>query len=189
MKLKFGFFSILFVLTLILFPNPLTPAVLLAAFLHELGHVLAARLCHIPLQSCSVGLFGAGLSPQCGFYSSRQELLLCLSGPLVNLLSGSLSLLLPPSQPRLDFAAASLFLGFLNLLPVQSFDGGRILLLLLSLRLSPRTSYRLLRLLSFSCLFLLWTLSVYLLLRSASSLSLFVFSLSLFFKLFIEEKD
>ncbi|MBQ9086199.1 MAG: M50 family metallopeptidase [Clostridia bacterium] len=189
MKLKIGFFTILLALTLILNPSPFTPAAFLAALFHELGHILMAKLCHIRLRECSIGLFGAGLAPDYGTYSYRQEILLCLAGPLTNLVLGTLALLLPASDLILAFILSSFFLGLLNLLPIQTFDGGRILSHFLSLKLSPSLSHRLLRVLSFLCVFLMWCFSVYLLLRAAASLSLFVFSLSLFVKLFIEDGE
>ena len=67
----------------------------------------------------------------------------------------------------------------MNLLPVASLDGGRILSCLLSLTLGADAARRVLRLLSLFLLSLLWLLSVYALLRAGQFLSLFVFSFSL----------
>jgi membrane-associated protease RseP (regulator of RpoE activity) len=78
-------------------------------------------------------------------------------------------------------------LGILNLLPIREFDGGRILGALLCRVGSQRAAQKTVNALSFFCVFTLWSFSVYLLLRFAASLSLFVFSISLFFKLFIRE--
>lgn len=189
MKFKIGFFTILLSVTLILYPTPMTPAAFLAALTHELGHILMARLCDIRLRECSVGLFGAGLSPDYGAYTYRHEILLCMAGPLTNLLLGTLAFLLPKSDFVTYFSLSSFFLGTLNLLPIETFDGGRILSHLLSFLFSPALSHRVLRILSFLTVLLLWSLSVYLLLRATASLSLFVFSLSLFVKLFVEEKN
>ena len=74
---------------------------------------------------------------------------------------------------------ASLGLCAVNLLPVASLDGGRILSCLLSLTLGADAARRVLRLLSLFLLSLLWLLSVYALLRAGQFLSLFVFSFSL----------
>lgn len=190
MKIKIGFFTILLALSLLLDHSTLALASLLAAATHELGHIAMAALCGIHLRECRVGLYGAGLIPDGHLYSYGQEILLCLSGPLVNLLLGSLGLnflSLFSSQFFAHFVFSSFVLGLLNLLPIRDFDGGRILSALLCRRLSERSAYRILSLLSFLCVFILWSFSVYLLLRAAASLSLFVFSLSLFFRIFIRE--
>lgn len=190
MKIKIGFFTVLLALTLLLDRSLLSLSAFAAAATHELGHIAMASLCGIRLQECRIGLYGAGIVPDGHLYSYGQEILLCLAGPLVNLFLGSIGLNLIgkyPSKWLTDFVFASLTLGLLNLLPIKDFDGGRILNALLCRLLSPRFAHRVLSLLSFFCIFCLWSLSVYLLLRSAASLSLFVFSISLFFRIFLSE--
>lgn len=192
MKIKIGFFAVMLCLSLLLDHSAFSLASLLAALTHEAGHICMARLCRIRLRECEVGIFGAGLTPDDGIYSYGQELLLCLAGPLTNLFLGSLGLWLMDGRWGewvRGFVFSSFSLGILNLLPIRGFDGGRILTSLLCLRLSPLTARRILGALSFFCVFLLWTLSVYLLLRAASSLSLFVFSLSLFCRIFLSERE
>ena len=186
MKLKIGFFAILLGLSLLLSHSLFSLAALLAALTHELGHIITARILNIHLHECKVGLFGVGLFPEESFFSYRQEILLCISGPFVNLLFGAIVLSATESSLFWQyFAFSSLSLGILNLLPIRDFDGGRILSAVLSQRVSPHVTHRCLTLLSFLCVLFLWTLSVYLLLRAASSLSLFIFSLSLFCRIFI----
>ncbi len=190
MKIKVGFFAIMLALSLVISRSLLAPAALLAASLHELGHILMAALCKIRLKTCKIGLYGAGISPDGNcLYSYGKELLLCLGGPLVNLLSFALLTRSPSEQGSFlyFFLFSSLLLGSLNLLPIQGFDGGRILAALLSFRFSPMAIHRILQLCSFFCVFLLWSISVYLLLRFSSSLSLFIFSISLFCRIFIPE--
>lgn len=189
MKIKIGFFTILLALALALSHSLFSLAALLAALSHELGHLLMAKACGISMRECRVGLYGAGLEPAEALYSYSQEIFLCLAGPLVNFLFGSLLLILPlpPSDFLTYFIFSSFSLGTLNSLPIRGFDGGRIFCALLSHFLSPRLVGRIVDVLSFLFIFLLWSLSVYLLLRTASSLSLFIFSLSLFGRLFITD--
>ena len=188
MKLKIGFFAVLLACTLLLNPSPFSLAALCAALLHELGHIAVAFLCSIRLRECKIGIYGAGLMPDSGLYSYRKECLLCLAGPLFNLLCGTLGALLlwDSDLPFLHaFTLTSFSLGILNLLPIRDFDGGRVLYALLCCRLPPDSAGRLLSGFSFCCVLTLWMLSVYLLLRFSSSLSLFVFSVSLFCRIFI----
>jgi stage IV sporulation protein FB len=182
--------AILLALTFLLRPTALSLCTLLAALIHELGHVAMARLCRIQLRECKIGIFGAGLVPDGSLYSYGQEILLCLAGPLCNLTCASLGLWLLPRYSAFGtpFVFASLALGLLNLLPIQGFDGGRILHALLSLLLPPHTARGITTVSSFFCVLTLWIASTYLLLRAAASLSLFVFSLSLFCRIFLSEE-
>lgn len=192
LKIKIGFFSILLSLVLILTRPDYFPALFLAVSLHELGHIIGAKITNIPLRELKLGIFGAGLSPESSLISYKKEILLSLLGPITNFTCIiSARLLLSEKICQLaffdNFLSSSLALGVLNLLPVESFDGGRILAALLSLRLSPKTVTSIMSAVSFIIIFMLWALSVYLLLRVSSSLSLFVFSAYLFSKFFIKD--
>ena len=188
MKFKIGFFAVMLALSLVFSPSLLSLCAALAALLHELGHVGMAALCGIRLRECQIGIYGAGLVPDGGVYSYAQEIALCLAGPLVNLLSASVGLHLPDGAFRQGFLFSSLALGLLNLLPIRGFDGGRILSALLLRFWQPRTAERITDVLSFLCVLSLWCCSVYLLIRFVASLSLFIFSLSLFARIFLTEK-
>ena len=191
MKIKIGFFTVFLALSLLLDHTLFSFAAFLSALIHEMGHIVAARFCHIRLRECKIGIYGAGLMPEDGLFSYKKEIFLCLFGPLFNLLSVALCLLLRQTSLQFYqyFVVSSLSMGLLNLLPICDFDGGRMLHSLLCLKLSPILAGRILRTLSFCCVFLLWCFSVYLLLRASSSLSLFIFSLSLFFKIFLSENS
>ncbi|MBE6545986.1 MAG: hypothetical protein E7668_00920 [Ruminococcaceae bacterium] len=129
--------------------------------------------------------------PENGLFSYKKEITLCFFGPLFNLCTVALCLLTAPIRTAFSqyLTVTSLSMGLLNLLPICDFDGGRILYALLCLRLPQLYADRILRFLSFGCIFFLWSFSVYLLLRASSSLSLFIFSLSLFCKIFISERS
>ena len=188
LKVKFSFSSIIMIIALILTHSYLSLAAILAAFFHELGHIIAAKICKIPLQELRLGIFGASLTSNPLLCSYKSEVILALAGPLVNLFS--VALLLPvygifKNEFCSLFIAASLFLGILNLLPIYEFDGGRILYCALSHLHSQKLARQWIFASSFILIFSLWTLSIYLLLRLSSSLSLFIFSLSLFSKIFL----
>ena len=191
LKIKLSFSGALMLLALFLTHSYLSLAALLAAAIHETGHIVAARICSIELGELRLGIFGASLTPKTLLCSYKKEIFLCVAGPLVNLIS---ALLLSPFLNSSSgfgglFISASLFLGILNLLPIYEFDGGRILFCLLSARLSIRSSAKIIKVISFTIIFALWCLSVYLLLRLSSSLSLFVFSLALFSKIFLLQSE
>ena len=166
----------------------------LAALIHELGHLAAAVACVVRITGMRLDLFGARLELP-GLLSYRQELLVALGGPAANLLTAAVLFRawtacgcpVCGASPSLSGWAlvlgvllpASLGLCAVNLLPIATLDGGRILSCLLSLTLGADVARRVLRLLSLFLLSLLWLLSVYALLRAGQFLSLFVFSFSL----------
>lgn len=160
-------------------------ASLVAAALHELGHILMARFLKIPIERLRLDLFGARLDVTSGQISYLQEFLLCFAGPMASLV---LSALFVPLWRvgvffRL-FSYASFLLGLLNLLPITSLDGGRMLGSALALYLPARALECVGRVFSFLFLFLLWCLAIYFLLRASDGLSVLFFSTSLFLHFF-----
>lgn len=104
---------------------------LIAATLHELGHIGLAHLLHIPVRSLSMTAFGCVLS------LTNQALipdwkLLCIAaaGPLLNLGTALLSLCLFGAPL---FGAENLLLALFNLLPVFPLDGAVLLAAALSM--------------------------------------------------------
>ena len=163
---------------------------LLAALLHECGHFLAARLLRIPLGNLHLDLLGARLEVRGRMLSYAEEWLLCAAGPAVSLTLAALGATLwsvpPLAEYARQFSCASLVLGLLNLLPIRTFDGGRMTETMLLSRFSERVVQSVMRTCSFLLLFLLWAVAVYFLLRVGDGLSLFCFSMSLFSRFFEE---
>ena len=156
-------------------------ATALAALLHECGHLLAAGWMRIPLRSLRLDLLGARIEVGERMLSYGEEWLLAAAGPLFSLLGSIAAAPLWQTAAFFRiFSAASLLLGVLNLLPVGSFDGGRMAEAMLCRVVGADATYRVMSVLTFVSLFLLWMLSVYLLLRAGGGLSLLCFSVSLF---------
>lgn len=167
-----------------------TASLLLAAVLHECGHLLAAHLMNIPIRSLRVSMLGAQLTLEDSLLSYEREWILCAAGPLFSLLGaggGGLLAALCRSERNSNFAMISLALALVNLLPVGWLDGGRMFRAACRRYLSPKIADRSLRAVSFLFFLLLWMTSVYLLLRAGNSLSLFTFSLSLFVRFFLSD--
>lgn len=162
-------------------------ALLFAVAAHEAGHLFAARLLKIRVETVKFGLLGARIGVA-GLLSYQSEALLAAAGPAASFLCAVLTF--PLSQIGFfgQVCALSLILGFLNLLPVQSFDGGRLADCLLSAKIGGARAARVLRAVSFAFLTLLWCFSVYLLLRAGSGISWLGFSASLLFCFFEENQ-
>ncbi len=185
-RIKIGIFALIMFISLLLTSYNYFIILLFVVILHELGHVFMAKLCHIRLSELKLSIFGAALSPSNTLYSYKDEILLCIGGPLSNFVSALIVHMCLGNILKADiFVMSSLALGIINLLPIIGFDGGRITLALLSLILGPRQANGILKFLSFMFIFILWLFSVYLLIKIGASLTLFIFSLSLFTKIFI----
>ena len=174
---------------------------LIAILLHGLGHLLAAALCGVSLDRLTLSHTGLRLQTRSdAFPSYKAEACIALGGPLGNLLGNALfvlaALLAANSRAAAFFEALnaqllpfSLYLAVWNMLPIDGFDGGRLLRCLLcgSTHLERARGMlfadRLLSVTSVLCLLILWFFSVYLLLRGGSSLSLYVFCVELFVSL------
>ncbi len=161
----------------------------IAILIHEAGHLCAALLMRIPVRGVKLSSTGVRLYVGGRIMAFWEEFYLAAAGPMAGFI---LSLLSAPLWSRssffFDLSRVSFLLGALNLLPVMSFDGGRILLSFLSLFLSPRRTRGVMRALSFATLFLLWTAAVYFLLRAADGLSLLTFTMTLFWHFFLSEE-
>lgn len=173
-----------------------TTLIFLAAFLHELGHIFAARMLNIRISKMRLDLMGALLMTS-GIHSYRSERLLCAAGPFMNLLCfliGSsfhlyFRLPLAVSEEVLFFCRVNASLMIINTLPVRNLDGGRILHSILCERAGVRTADTVVDIFSFASICFLWMISVYLLIKYESSLSMFTFSVMLFIKLFVRGEE
>ena len=105
----------------------LVAVTLVAAFVHECGHLLAGRLLGVGFSGLRIGLSGVRLDVRGRMLSYGEEWTLAAAGPLFSLLAaGAASPLWARFSEAQLFSCASLLLGVLNLLPIRTFDGGRM---------------------------------------------------------------
>ena len=163
---------------------------LFAAFLHECGHLLAARLLGIPICGLRPDALGVRLEVSGGLLSYGDEWLLCAAGPMASLLCAAAAApLWSVGEAFRIFSAASLVLGLLNLLPICDFDGGRMLRSFCAYAFGPSAARRALAVTSAVFWFLLWAIAVYFLLLAGDGLSLFCFSVGLLWRFFQREES
>ena len=114
---------------------------LLCALVHEFGHLVVMKCCGIPIGRVAVGLSGAVIETQ--FPSYKMEFICALGGPLAGVvLSLSLMEFLP------ECALISFLLSAVNLLPIASLDGGRMLRAVLYSSFTPMTAQKIVKLVS-----------------------------------------
>lgn len=152
----------LFWLTLIFsFDEPLIAVTtLIAAFIHECGHFFAFLL----RNRSSRGFYSAlsGLRIKMSEVSYGDEFLIYLCGPLSNIISALLSLLLLPGDYASLLAAVNLATAFSNLMPAEGYDGYGMLRCLIKHRGMTYRSYSILEWISFFTSMLFVLLSLYL---------------------------
>ncbi|MBQ3865791.1 MAG: M50 family metallopeptidase [Clostridia bacterium] len=113
-----------------------TLILLLAALLHEAGHLAVGRLLGARLRRLRLGFFGWEADLERERLSYRREAMLDLAGPLFSLLGAAgafLLIRLSPSRSRFFFFFCNGVFALLQLLPAPELDGGRALTALLSL--------------------------------------------------------
>ena len=158
--------------------------VALAAMIHELGHIVSARWMGAEIRGIKLDLFGARLELG-GLLSYKGEFCIAAGGPLANSLCVALLYPLRISRENRDmalFLGVSFILACVNLLPVGTLDGGRMLRSIVAWLGGDRAAEILLRGTTGLCLGMLWLLAAYALLRRGEFLSVFAFSLCLLFR-------
>ena len=192
MKIRITPGAILMFAAMLVAGDRLFLAGVLAAAVHECGHLLAARLLHIPLRLLELDIGGARILPVGEPPTFLSQGLLAAAGPAASLL---LALLLHPIIPPngvsfcLLLQNSTLSLALFNLLPISGFDGGNILSALLTPRLAYGRAQTVCRACAYLSLLLLFSLSACLLLRYGENMPLAVFCASLFARLFLQENS
>lgn len=184
-KLIFPLHSFLFFFAVTVFsPKGIGALTVLSALIHELGHIFAAKICSVGIERVTVYPFGADIRLRPSLRSYKTDLIIALSGPICNLILAYVGKSLSFSD---TFIICNLILASVNLLPIQGLDGGTALSAMLHLVFSEDICQTVLRKASFLCLFVIWMLSVFLLLSENGDPSLFIIVCALFASIFLKK--
>jgi Zn-dependent protease len=105
---------------------------ILAVIIHELCHSIGASAFGIVPTQLSILPFGGKIDIDCEFLSNRQKNIVLLSGPTGNftvaIIFGIMVWLFPTFFMYLEYIVVANFItGLMNLLPVTTFDGGKLI--------------------------------------------------------------
>lgn len=212
-RIKFGMGGVLMLSAMMISDSAAVLAVYFAAaFIHELGHLLAAHFLKIGVKEIRFEFSGIRICTEDGLISYRREFLLAMAGPLFNLFGMGVAfvagawhqitlgelLICGSNFLSSGIADTGGVLGFFllscalqagtNLLPVKGFDGGRMLYCALAATVGIHIAERVLAIASSAAIFVLWTVALYLMLRISSGLGIYVFVACMFFALVRGEK-
>ena len=153
-------------------------AVISSVLVHELSHLAAAKMHGGRVESVSITAFGISL----GFSPPKtygEEIFTAAAGPAASFLFAALG-----HARGGDFGGEvfvfSLFLGLMNLIPLASFDGNRIVTAMLALLFGEYAAQKASAALSYFFLFLAWVVSVYILFYSGVNFALLIFCAYIF---------
>ena len=122
---RFGFLAVLALMLCLDGGAHILPAAL-ACFVHESGHLLAAKLCGMRVEAIRFGMLGIQMVGDAGSVSHLRRATVSLAGPLTNFLF--FFVLWPAPQA---YGAVQLLLFLVHILPAVPLDGGMALYSLL----------------------------------------------------------
>lgn len=209
MKIKLNFGALLLIFSIFCSNNILISGIyIFCAGVHEIGHLLAARILKIRIAEMSLDIAGAKITPAGQISSYKKEFFLCAAGPATSFAIASASLILLKitgveinisflySTLNQELSAVYTALGFvfifsmiqgiINLIPISGFDGGRMGKSVIAYLFGEDIAQSSDRSITFIFAFILWMISVYILIKAGQGLSLFSFSLCMFLKIFDE---
>jgi len=153
----------------------------LSALLHEVGHILAIFFKRGNIKEIKFGIVNIDISSD-SFNTylsneSKDELIILISGPLINLILALILKVIFLNNGCYIVNLVSyqnLFLGLVNLLPINSLDGGRIFYILLCKKLDFILAEKILNILSFIILVPVCILGFIVLIKSKYNFSLLI---------------
>lgn len=116
---------IIIIAALLLDTTMLTIMFLVAALIHEIGHLIAIVLCRCEILKIKLTAFG-GVIKYHNNQSKTKDLIIAVSGPFMGFIAAYISAKLS----FFTFSGANLILSVVNLIPVMPLDGGTVAMLI-----------------------------------------------------------
>ena len=178
-------FFLLVLLAAVISPAEIVVSVLLAAALHECGHLLALRVYRVPVEGLRLSALGAVLYARgARRLSYGRELIVTLAGCGMNIFCGVLTALLALRLSWVEgfvLAGAHILLAAFNLLPIPPLDGARALYLIAAFFLGPLAGERIAAVTGLVCSLALVSAGVYVTAETGGGTLFLLASLALLF--------
>lgn len=172
LKIRYSFI-IFAVISILLLDLEVIFYALFCMSVHEASHMISAKLLGHDIKSLSLSAQGLTIDLD-QKPSGYKNIIIILSGPLINLLCSSVYMLITHDTSSL-FVAFNQSFGFFNLIPLKFLDGGRLLEELLDLCFPSRISERICFIVNAVLLCVMWCVSIYcFLFESSHSSSMFI---------------
>ncbi len=189
-KFKFKFsisvsFIVLITLILLTGINEIALSACFASMLHELGHLLAIVVLGGRVEGINLKAFAAEIVIDERTFSFKGEALISVCGPLMNLLTGTSSIVFLGIN---NFGLCSIILGIFHLLPVVGLDGGNALNALISESKHETIFRKTLVIVSIIFIILILFFGVYILIMTKFNFSCIIMALILIFEA-VRKKD
>lgn len=165
--ISFTFFALI-ILLVIFNKNDFLYLSCFFAIIHELGHLFFLNKFGVKICELKISLFGANIKTE-SFkkISIKNEIIILLSGPLVNLIFSAVLYFVNLINKNVDLSnliLINLGLATFNLLPFYNFDGGKIVEILLKSKFSEKFSETIVSCISIAILvpFTLFSVNIFL---------------------------
>lgn len=178
-------FWLMLVGTLLVGAGEVLPLIILAALLHELGHLTALRLVGTDVEGIYFTSFGAEIRADTRYLPYGRDIFCTLAGPAVNILA---AVVLARTAGDYLLAGANLLQGAFNLLPLTGLDGARALHLLLSWGMGPVRADGISRVVELCSAAVITLLALYLVVRHHTGGFLFLAMIGVFVGIWRENR-
>ena len=183
-------FAAMLALILLLDTKEIAAAGLLAALVHEAGHLLWMRICRIEIERLGFTLSGIHIQTKGVDLSGyREEAVLALAGPLMNLVVALFLFSFPRTVFVERLILSNLAILGINILPIRALDGGSALEALLSMCMNRERAEKITFAVSVTCLVPLVFLGVLFVFRSRYNFTLLILSLFLVYNILLYSKE
>ena len=159
-----------------------------SSILHEIGHLLIMTSVGNKPQAIRFEITGMNIIRQQDFQiSTKNEVLIALGGPLINLICFLISvviLCIYENENILTFGCINLILMIFNLLPINKLDGGLALYYILSQKFDNLTCTKILKITSVFFIALIYVWGIYAFVSSKYNISLIIIAIFLTLSMF-----
>lgn len=160
---------------------------LFSAVIHEIGHIVFITFLKEKPCSIDIGLYEVKINSNIDSCSFKEDLLITLAGVFFNF---TLALILWITSLSFDslwiieLCLCSLCVGLINLVPIESFDGGQLVYIIISRLLSVKAANAIMTVTTIIFVFPFTILGIYLLFSSQYNFSLLFIAIYLLIFIF-----